>query len=1195
MSKPKEILEIEKRYGITLNEIALSENIMDYRNSNCYQLNSKNEITGLNLRDNQLTEIKGLEQLTQLQRLDLSNNQLTEIKGLEQLTQLQDLRLSNNLLTEIKGLEQLTQLQTLWLNNNQLTEIKGLEKLTQLQVLYLSSNPLTEIKGLEQLTQLISLDLRWNQLTEIKGLEQLTQLQYLDLSSNRLTEIKGLEQLTQLQRLDLSNNQLTEIKGLEQLTQLQYLDLSSNHLTEIKGLEQLTQLQTLWLSDNQLTEIKGLEQLTQLQTLDLSNNLLTEIKGLEQLTQLQKLYLYNNQLTEIKGLEQLTQLQYLNLSSNHLTNIKGLEQLTQLQTLDLSSNQLTEIKGLEQLSHLQELYLRDNQLADIKELEKTIRQKDFTKLQIDNNPLMQQASLFLESTVEYLEYGWKVNHKDDILKYFSDIDDKQKKEEITLPVKIMFLGNHAAGKTTFLRYLLYGSLSKKKIKSTHVLEVYSYPVDQRNNKLLPQAMIYDFGGQDYYHGIYRAFFSENSITVLFWCNESNKNDIRKANDKTDCNTYDFTWNYWLFQLDEAMNQRSKEEDTKEPLLLVQTHADMPNNKESIYSDILNNLTNFEIKGKYFIALLEEAKEKINNKKSILRLKEDLLDTMQEKATSTVKPVYYEKFLHYVLNFKGAEYVRVKEDILDAGYYKRETINNETNDDLLSYLKVDLYQLHLQGLVLYYRNSPIDDIVWLNSSKTIEHIFNDILKEDVITKNNGRIDEDDFDNLWKESKTKKEIFETIKELLINEKIVFHDESEKKYIVPSFLPLFSEDKEYLGKLSQEEREYLSQSFDFKGQLPSFILKFRNFIPFGLINELICLYGNLPYLKYYWRNQLIFRFDDKYKVWIKFNFPQLSIEVYINELNKFAESKLELNEVRTAIFLNIIDLLNRDDSALWFYNNEIPNFSERVKQYIQKKESKKIEFPKEMYISVGDAFYVNPANFYDNTPMIPAYELTDSGETTKEGKKIEVLKKDATTCEIELYKDFINKHVAVTKMKKKIFISYSREDVDYKNELKKYLNMLDLFNIADNWSCDKISIEKWHEKIQKELQESDLIIYMLSANFFNSKYIIENEVNIGVKQVSEDKNKKIVCVIVSEFPGLRTLDTLKDLLKGKLITDTQEAIIKLSEWQYLPYGTEENKVTGNTKEKIIPLKSYPNIEEAYAQIAEKVRQELTRSNLT
>jgi len=1319
MNKPKEILELEKIFGITLRETVLSEDIMKYDNRNFYQLNDKNEIVGINLSSNQISEIKGLENLTQLKQLNLSfnqiseikgleklshlqlldfrknqvseikgleklshlqklcfyENQISEIKGLEQLTQLQQLDLYYNRIKEIKGLEKLTQLQKLWLSGNQISEINGLEKLSHLQELFLTnnligtieplrdilelsmkleklriygnafsnpqlektgnnlddirkyfsdikrtpkevtltldnkpkeileleklygielegiafgndimtyenrncyqyndkneivglnlfSNQINEIKGLEKLTYLQQLYLRNNQIREIKGLEKLTQLRELDLCQNQISGIKGLEKLTQLQKLDFRYNQISKIKGLEKLTQLQKLDFRNNQISEIKGLEKLTQLQELNFRNNQISEIKGLEKLSNLQEIDLCQNNISEIKELEKLTYLQQLLLGSNPIREIKGLEKLSNLRNINFRYNQISEVKGLEKLTQLQQIDLSRNQISEIKGLEKLTQLQKLDLSDNQLTKVKKLKKTLRQKDFTILQIDNNPFLQQESLMLESGK---------NHKDDILKYLSDIDEQQKKIKITLPVKIMFLGNHGAGKSTFLDYLQDGKLPQKK-ESTHILEVHSYPANQQNNKSLPQAMIYDFGGQDYYHGVYRAFFSENSITLLFWCNSSNKNDEREAQNDKDCDTCDFTWNYWLFQLDEAIN-RLKKDEIKEPLLLVQTHRDMPNNEECIYSDILNKLVNFEIKGKHFITLRKEAAEKeIIQTERLNNLKKELVNIVQEKTIPQTKPAYYEEFLQYVLNFKGEEYVRVKEDILDKGHYKREPINNETNDDLLTYLKADLNQLYLKGLVLYYRDSSINNIVWLNSSKTIEYIYKYILPKDIITEYQGKIPEATFNNLWKKSNTQKAIFEKIEELLVNEKIVFFDKIEKRYIIPSFLPLSSEDQLY-KKLSRE----------FKEQVPSFILKFRNFIPFGLINELICLYGKLPEDKDYWRNQLIFWFDSEHNVWIKFNFPQLSIEVYIREKNE--RSELALKEVKRAIFLNIMDLYQGNYLGQMIDDEEMSNFSKRIKQYIQAKDKQKIKYPKDMYISVSDGIYVKPTDFDKNKNIIPAYELIDSDERTRNGEIIEILGIEATTTsEIKLYKDFNDK--SVIRMKK-IFISYSRKDVKYKDELRNHLNMLKIFDIADNWSCEDINVEEWHDKIQKELQESDLIIYMLSANFFSSNYILENEVKKGLKQVSEDKNKKLLCVIVSDFVGL---DNLKKFLKDSAISDTLEAITKLSDWQYLPYGKTENKTTNSSEEKIIPLERYPHINEAYAQITEKILKSLS-----
>ena len=153
-------------------------------------------------------------------------------------------------LTDVKGLENLTQLEALYLSDNQLTNVKGLENLTQLTHLDLHNNKLTDVRGLEKLTQLRELDLGYNQLTDVKGLENLTQLTILCLWGNQLTDVKGLEKLTQLMDLELSANQLTDVKSLEKFTQLTRLLLGANNLTSVQGLEKLTQLKRLWLHNN---------------------------------------------------------------------------------------------------------------------------------------------------------------------------------------------------------------------------------------------------------------------------------------------------------------------------------------------------------------------------------------------------------------------------------------------------------------------------------------------------------------------------------------------------------------------------------------------------------------------------------------------------------------------------------------------------------------------------------------------------------------------------------------------------------------------------------------------------------------------------------------------------------------------------------------------------------------------------------
>ena len=79
--------------------------------------------------------------LEKVKAVVLNGLQLTDVKGLEKLTNLKVLYRSRNKLTGVKGLEKLAKLEELYLNNNQLTSAKGLEKLTQLEGLVLGDNP----------------------------------------------------------------------------------------------------------------------------------------------------------------------------------------------------------------------------------------------------------------------------------------------------------------------------------------------------------------------------------------------------------------------------------------------------------------------------------------------------------------------------------------------------------------------------------------------------------------------------------------------------------------------------------------------------------------------------------------------------------------------------------------------------------------------------------------------------------------------------------------------------------------------------------------------------------------------------------------------------------------------------------------------------------------------------------------------
>ncbi len=173
--------------------------------------------TALDLRGKELIEMpNSVRRSPQLKIVLISGNRLTNVSGIENLTNLTILNLWNNRLTSVVGLGNLIGLTTLGLSSNRLTSVAGLEKLTNLTTLDFWNNQLTNVVGLSKLTNLTSLSLGRNQVTSTAGLEKLTRLTSLDLGGNQLTSTVGLENLTNLRRLILTGMKLPK-KEIEAL------------------------------------------------------------------------------------------------------------------------------------------------------------------------------------------------------------------------------------------------------------------------------------------------------------------------------------------------------------------------------------------------------------------------------------------------------------------------------------------------------------------------------------------------------------------------------------------------------------------------------------------------------------------------------------------------------------------------------------------------------------------------------------------------------------------------------------------------------------------------------------------------------------------------------------------------------------------------------------------------------------------
>ncbi|OWR76316.1 leucine-rich repeat protein, partial [Porphyromonas gingivalis] len=795
-----------------------------------------------------------------------------------------------------------------------------------------------------------------------------------------------------------------------------------------------------------------------------------------------------NQIAKLEGLASLTSLTWLDLSDNQIATLEGLNALTSLTELYLSDNQISNLEGLKDLTQLQDLDVSGNDIQSVDDIKPLapILEQTLESLTIDNNPFVALSGLIL-SPYE--------NHLPEIKALLEK--EKQKKTSVEYHpfCKVMLLGNHRSGKSTFLKkydpdYRFKGS--------THVLFVH--------RATEPNAIFYDFGGQDYYHGIYQAFFTTQSLHLLFWHADTDRNSVGK--DRNGFQTRNFNRPYWLGQIAYASNRcmsvggnpdGKDTPQTTDDTIIIQTHADETAAKQqtlgcaagdSVLEEIYVSLKS---KGKSAIYarryLNERVREVIANRNKPIKI------TEKDKGLYEALPLIAERYKHSPVSLEtlAAE--------LNMG-------RDENDLYTIEYLQTELNQLSLRGEVLYYReNEKLNSYVWLNPAAFVQMIHWEILKKKSIDK--GKIRKDTFrkklDKLCSDGQTGIGENNMTLQLLLEELIVYED--KECYVIPGYLPLHSDDEAY---------KWLTLGFE----RPNFVLKFERFIPFGLINQIIAYYGREEgALKKYWRDQVIFTAGremdrrqlepeskslpkanaEDYLIWIKLDFTDLAISVFIKEQRKTSAKDMQRKEV--AILSDILDM---------YWNNIPPREqigdkgAEETRSSIRETNRKKRPI-QDLYLSCAQAdkdltesHYIHLGTLDDEsktTAKIAAYPLR-GGAIDKERVR------EVST---RPYKHLsVNKNLATAKQ---IFISYSKEDQTELETCLQFFKPLEKNGQIEIY-YDKLTKFETpiHPEIRKRIVEADCIIALISQRYLATDYILDHEL-----PVFREYNKTIVPILI------------------------------------------------------------------------------------
>lgn len=1099
--------------------------------------------------------------------LDLSGLEIQIIpKEIQNLYWLKKLNLSNNQIVFIENLGNLLDLETLDLHSNEIQEIQGIDELFNLKVLDLSNNKLTNIEKLLFLNQLENLRLANNEIEMISGLNTLVNLKELNLGSNNISKIVNLSNLGNLKILILFSNAIKKIEGLETLRNLKILVLSKNSILKIEGLENQKKLKELYLWGNSIEKIEGLDQLEILEILDLSSNNLSKIEKLEILNNLEKLHVRYNNIKKIEGINTLNKLRVIDLSFNKIEKVEGIDLLTNLEELDLSYNLITKFEGFDLNLKLLYLSLFQNKIKDISKINIDFLKK-LNLINLQNNEIEVLPNEFLNSTkgiIGFLE---------------SALSSTLTRNKF---VKLNILGEGRIGKTQ-----LFNLLNKKRFRfsqpETHGTNTSTYKIPNKDI----YVQLWDFGGQYYHHGFHQIFIRETDINLVLWRSQSNlKND----------------YGYWL--------GTAKNYSPNSPLILTQnvwTSEENVNNNDDVFYPDSTKVSKYKLglDKIFYIDIFSWYSKKENWKNQHLYFLNNLYRIIETHLDNNPFfkeiPISWVDIKDRLDNFKNLDIFLSKKE------FKKEFADIiEVNE-----FETLLFFLEFTGSIIYFHdNEALLDYIFVKPHKLSMWIYNDVLNTNFKDNNNGILN---FKIL--EDRVGIEKASVFLKLMNAFNLMFKENSpNNNLVIPQFLP----------ENNTSFKNYLLELIPY-----TFCIRFEDFFHEGRIFQFISEYGIYAQDNTaYWRYGLIFT-KNGIKTLVYYEFESREIFIHMEEKKGWLElarevldffilkiKKVESNFQRLSqiskkykiLTSEIIDILN--SYGLEVSNNPNSKIPTKYLYLIESNFQIKKETPKKKLVAtdytnlIEDLFVsFNETKSKIEVPMIIEgvvissnrvnyFDIKDLISNNEENLNVGFCIETKQNLKIG---NVILNLLGMNNLKlPKVFISYSRKDLEFKEELKSHLSILERYDLLKAWSCDEIKSGKWEGQIEKELEEADFIIYMISPNFMASEYIMEKEVKKGIKLAESNKDKKIICVLVGECVWNQWSfleEKQKEILKDNNLSPFS---MNLSQFQFLPYHRYINELGVAVKEEIVALEQwgrnhYEVKNVAYKQIVSKILKEI------
>ncbi|WP_298894573.1 COR domain-containing protein [uncultured Psychroserpens sp.] len=911
----------------------------------------------------------------------------------------------------------------------------------------------------------------------------------LDLGNCGLTSLNDIKELfnnTHLKTLILSNEWGEYLNGAW-VRKTSNNKLDSNVLfsfpSELKYLKNLEVLisggnwknsyrsKRSFISNWSITDIKPLSNLRKLSILNISNNEINAVSPLSRLSNLTKLYLNNNCISRFSTINKFPNLNELYLSNNKIKSLIFLSSESNIQTIDLHSNQITDLSPIKNL--ISRIDIKDSRWEN-------------NTISIASNPLSIPPA-------EIVAKG-----KKSVMTYFSKLESEKEiqiEPYINGDIKLIMVGNSNVGKSTYVNWLKTEKVNKK-IATTDWLDFGIWKA-QKNSKSY-NVRIFDFGGQEYYHDTHHLFFTNRTAYILLWESSSNYfdeleiNQLQSDGNKKKVKIETFPIEYWLDSI-RYHTQKRKLTQVEKSITKILDERD-----QQIEESVLSN-TEWT---KHVLESTNKLSKPIEDEENILVLQnkadsKELKSFLNEASIRINYPKIYDFDQVSVYNNKRLDLSKDmlfdifdSLDVLNRQYLgtwnyikqdieKREFKNHFSMDDFLKYCNSIIEKIpELKGksqkqkntiifnkedalvfanfladigLCLYYPESKtLNKKVFLNQNQILKDLNQVLLK---INKSTGEIKKSEIISALGKNESSSEVSDLIN-LMLHFKILFKHplELKKSFVAPLYLP--------------QNPPQSIRIFNSLFKRPVYRFQYETFIHKSVILDFFAAYGSKAFsetnddsLFYFWRNGIVIKDESTNEiVMVKF---------------------IPGNNKSKSAYLDIYAVNNTDDKFI----KTIVDYIDSINQGIKVKKLVPVENSTE-YIPL-ETIYQNEKNnnlvfYYDKK----IYRLTE-----------------------------FKKHLNTPMKMKKIFISYSKQDLRLVNKFIEHLSALKRDGKVSHWYCSELEAGSvWSDEIQKNLMESDIICFMISPNFMKTDYIHEHEIKKAFERKEEDPSFKIVPIILN-----------------------------------------------------------------------------------